>query len=63
MTWCVHQVQNIGFPIICLVGETHSLGLNRNAAFALNIHVIKNLIGHFAFSQTATILDQAISDS
>ena len=58
----VDQVQHIGFAIVGLVVQAHRLGLDGNAAFALDIHGIENLLGHVALGQSAGRLDQPVGE-
>ena len=44
----IHQIELIGFAILRLIVETHSLRLNRDAAFTLNIHIVEHLLAHLA---------------
>ena len=57
----VHQVQDIGLAILCLIGQAYGLGLDGDAALFLDIHRVEHLLLHFAFGQAAAMLDQAIS--
>ena len=58
----VHQVQRIGYAVLCLVVEAHGLGLDRDAAFFLDIHCIEHLGAHFTVGKAAAGLDQAVSE-
>jgi hypothetical protein len=42
--------------------QPHGLCLDGYAPFTLNVHVIKHLIFHLAVSQTATRLNQTVSN-
>ena len=44
----VHQIQNIGLAVLRGIFEPYGLGLNRNAALFLNIHIIEDLFRHLA---------------
>ena len=56
----VDKIEHIDLTIIRLVVERYALRLDGNAALALQIHGIKHLIGHLAFTQALAGLDQAI---
>ena len=43
MSRCVDQVENILFPVICLIYGTDCLCLDRDPTFSLQIHVVENL--------------------
>ena len=56
----VHQVELVGLAILRGVIEAHCLGLDGDAALALNVHIIKDLLAHLALGEAAAMLDQAI---
>src|SRR5690606_6392705 len=56
----VHQIELVDLSVACLVVEAHGLSLDGDPAFALNIHIIKDLLAHFAVGQPAGGLDQAV---
>jgi len=56
----VHQVQLISLAILGLIGQAHGLRLDGDAAFAFDVHGIKNLILHLAQFDGAALLDQAV---
>ena len=56
----VHEVELIGLAILGGVVEAHRLRLDRDPAFLLNVHVIKDLLGHLAIGQPAAMLDQPV---
>ena len=62
MTWRIHQIQHIILAIFSAVIQPHSLGFDGDAAFTLDIHVIKHLIFHFAVTQPATGLNQTVGN-
>ncbi|MNJ38137.1 hypothetical protein D3C77_329780 [compost metagenome] len=56
----VHQVEHIVVPVLGRVVQAHGLRLDGDAALLLDVHVIENLLGHFARGQAARELDQAV---
>ena len=59
----VHQVQHILFAVLGRIVQPHGLRLDGDAAFALDIHIVEHLVGHFTVAQSAAHLNQAIGDS
>ncbi len=47
----VHQVELVRLAVVGLVLEADGLGLDGDAAFALDVHVIKDLLAHLARGQ------------
>ena len=56
----VHQVEDIGLAVLGLVFQPHGLGLDGDAALALDIHGIEHLLLHLAAGQPAGELDQPV---
>ncbi len=56
----VHEIEDIALAVLGLVGQPHGLGLDGDAAFALDIHGIEHLLLHFARGQAAAKLNQAV---
>ena len=56
----VHQVQLISEAIVRGIIQPHRLRLNRDAAFFLNVHIIKDLARHLPRSEPAGLLDQPV---
>ncbi|MND79927.1 hypothetical protein D3C80_716870 [compost metagenome] len=56
----VDQIEDIGLAIVRLVMQADGLGLDGNAAFALDIHRVENLFRHVAFGKAAGRLDQTV---
>ena len=44
----VHQVELVGLAVLGGVVQAHGLGLDGDPAFALDVHVIKDLLAHLA---------------
>jgi len=60
MAWCVDQVQNIGFTVICDVINPHGVCLDRDASFAFDVHAVQQLFLHIALGHCICGLDQPI---
>ena len=60
MTRRVHQVQLIGLAVFRLVFQPDGLRLDGNAALALNIHAVEDLLLHLAQFEAAANLDQPV---
>jgi hypothetical protein len=58
----VDQVELIDLTIAGLVFEGRRLGLDGDAALALDVHRIEHLRFHFAVGETTTALDQAVRE-
>ena len=56
----VHQIEDVGLAVFGLVVEAHGLGLDGDAALALDIHGIEHLFLHLALGQAAGGLDQPV---
>ncbi len=44
----VDQIENIVFSVLCVVNKRHGVRLDGDAPFPLQIHIVQNLIFHFA---------------
>ena len=58
----VNQVQGIAFPVGSLIIKPHGAGLDGDAALALKIHVVKDLILHDALLHRAAFFDEAVGE-
>jgi hypothetical protein len=58
----VDQVQDVVAPVMRLVVQSHGLGLDGDAAFALDIHAVEHLRLHLARGQPAGGLDQPVGE-
>src|SRR5690606_37656555 len=56
----VDEVQLIGLPVARLVMQGHAVGLDGNAALALQIHGVQHLGFHFPVAQATADLDEAV---
>jgi hypothetical protein len=56
----VDQVQLIDLAIVGLVVEAHGLRLDGDAALALDVHRVENLLLHLALGQAPADLDQPV---
>ena len=46
MTWGIDQVEDILFAVLRLIDSTDCLGFDRDAALALELHIVENLCLH-----------------
>src|SRR5690606_441963 len=58
----VDQVELVSLTVARLVVERHALRLDRDAAFALEIHGVEHLRLHLAILQAAAELDEAVGE-
>ncbi len=56
----VDQIELIDLPVARLVLQRRSLGLDRDAALALEVHRVEDLRLHLTVGQAAAALDQAV---
>ena len=56
----IDQVQNVGLAVLGRVFNPHSIGLDGDPAFALDIHRVKQLLFHIPLGHSAGQLDQPI---
>ena len=62
MARCVHQIQHIGFAILCGIVQTNRLRLDGNTSLTLDIHIVQDLFFHLAVSQPTTKLNQPVGN-
>ena len=56
----IHEIELIGLAILGGVVEAHGLRLDGDAALLLDVHVIKDLLGHLAIGQPPAELNQPV---
>ncbi|GAC1038213.1 hypothetical protein thsps117_29710 [Pseudomonas sp. No.117] len=56
----IDEVELVGLTILGLVVQRDAVGLDGDAALALEIHGIQDLSLHFSVAQTTTDLDETI---
>ena len=56
----IDEVQLVRLAILRLVVEAHGLRLDRDAALALDIHAVEDLILHLTLAERARIFDQTV---
>ena len=61
MTRRVDQIQNILLPVLCLIRKPGRLQFDRNAALALDIHIIQILLLHISSLHQPRLLNEAVS--
>ena len=60
MTRGIYQIKHIVFTVIGMIIQTDSTSLYSNSAFALNIHIIKQLIFHIAQSYSFGLFQYSV---
>ncbi len=58
----VHQVEDVILAVLRPVEEPHGLGLDRDAALALQFHRVEHLLAHLARLEPAAGLDQPVGE-
>ncbi len=56
----VDQVQNVVLPVVGAVVEPDGAGLDRDAALAFEVHIVKDLLLHVALFDGVGLLQQAV---
>ena len=56
----VHQVQRVLLAVLRLVEQADGLGLDGDAALALDVHAVEHLFAHLARVEAAALLDQPV---
>ena len=60
MTWGVDEVKDILLAVLRLVNGADCLGFDRDAALALQLHVVEDLGLHLTAGQKTGLLDNAV---
>ena len=60
MSRCVDEVENIFLSILCPIHGTHSLCLDGDAPFSLQVHVVQHLCLHLSAGEQTGLLDDAV---
>ena len=58
----VDQVEDVFETILGLIVQAHRLGLDGDAPFALDLHIVEHLLLHLPGGQAAGFLDQAVGE-
>ena len=61
MAGCVHQIELVCLAIFCIVIKADGLCFDCNAAFALDIHRVEDLLLHLTIRQAAADFNHAVS--
>jgi hypothetical protein len=61
MAWSVNEVKDVFLAIVRLVFQACSLSLDGYTAFALKIHLVKELLGLLPLVKSAGVFEQAVS--
>ena len=56
----VDEIERVGFTVSGLIGQADGARLDGDAALALKIHIVKDLLGHFALLHRAAQLDEPV---
>ena len=62
MTGSVDQIKHVHLSIASFVIEPDCMGLDRNPAFALEIHVVEHLVFHLPLGQSSGQLKQSVGE-
>ena len=62
VAWGVDEVDLVDVAIFGLVVHGDGMGLDRDAAFALQVHGVEHLLLHFALSNRASHLQEAVGN-
>ena len=60
MSRCVDEVQHIGFAVLGGIFQAYGAGLDGDAALALQLHIIQQLIFHLTLGDRVTLLQQPV---
>lgn len=60
MAGSIDQVQDVMLAVLCIIFEPDGVGLDRDAALALDIHRVEDLLLHFAHLERAGHLDETV---
>ena len=63
MSGCIDQVEDILHPVLRLIDETDRLALDRDSAFALQFHIVQDLVLHLAACEKTRPLDHSVGQS
>ena len=58
----IDQMQGIRLPVLGLIPDRHCVGLDRNAAFTLQVHGIENLVFRLSGSDCASSFQEPVSE-
>ncbi len=58
----IDKVQNVGFVILCRIGEAHRLALYRDATLTLYVHIVQHLILEFSGIDEMRFFDKSIRE-
>jgi len=58
----VDEVELVAVPVARAIGERHRLGLDGDAALALELHGVEHLLLHLALAEPAADLDEAVGE-
>ena len=59
----IYKIKLVVISVLCVIRNGNSLTFYGNAAFALNVHIVKNLIFHFPLVNNIRFLNQAVRQS
>ena len=58
----VDQIEDVGLPVVGVIGEPDGVGLDRDPALALEIHRVEDLGFHLALLERAGHLEEAVRE-
>ena len=59
-SFSVDQMEAVGLAVLCGIVERHGTRLDRDAALALNVHVVKELLLHVTRSDCLRLFEDAV---
>ena len=62
MTRSVDQVKRVGDAVLTFVIKADGMGLNSDASFSLQIHIVENLILHLTLGKRTSKFQQTIGE-
>ena len=60
MSGCIDEIENIFLPVSGTIDQTDGLGLNRDTAFPLKIHVVEHLVLHLTAGEQTCLFNHAV---
>ena len=62
MSGRVDEIEDVFFPVVCVVVQPYGFGFDGDATLALEIHSIEHLRGHLALAERPRKLEQSVGE-